>query len=381
MKRLALSLGLALAVVGFSGGIARAMPPFAQAYGVKCELCHTQVPQLNAYGRYVQRSGYASLDPHVLRTAFPIWVGEQLNYDSSVGNAGGSYKPQGGNLAIHAVGAIGNDITYHFQQWIWEDNGAGDLDTFWVAYNNLLHRDGHLFAGLIEAPGPSAYSQWADIAPFAPPEITVGEHVYQEDGNRWGAKLNYVKGDVDVEAGWLYANNGWSGFSNWANTDKTFQYKVAYASATNPFEIGLLGSRGSVPVSTGVDQYYTVGGYAQRDPTGYIPGALVLFQSGYDANPGADPNTGLSLGQAFSNGWTTELYDTFFKGRLFLSAREEWTQDGLGTFTNYGNVNASIVLAKYLRFYVQESMQNGQTPTWQYFLWLTTPVTKGPNGW
>ena len=34
---------------------AQAMPPFAQAYGVSCSLCHTQVPALNAYGRYIQR--------------------------------------------------------------------------------------------------------------------------------------------------------------------------------------------------------------------------------------------------------------------------------------------------------------------------------------
>ena len=54
---------------------AQAMPPFAQAYGVSCSLCHTQVPGLNAYGRYVQRTGYASLDPNVLRRALPVWIG------------------------------------------------------------------------------------------------------------------------------------------------------------------------------------------------------------------------------------------------------------------------------------------------------------------
>jgi hypothetical protein len=37
---------------------AMAMPPFAQAYGVQCNVCHTQVPALNTYGRYVQRTGY-----------------------------------------------------------------------------------------------------------------------------------------------------------------------------------------------------------------------------------------------------------------------------------------------------------------------------------
>jgi hypothetical protein len=376
MSRVARSFALAIVALVLSGGIARAMPPFAQAYGVNCDLCHTQVPTLNAYGRYVQRSGYASLDPHVMRSAFPVWVGEQVNYDSSTGY----YKPQGGNLAIHAVGAVGDDFTYHFQQWIWQNNQAGDLDTFWIAYNNVLHRDGHLFVGKYEVPGPSFYSQWADIAPFQANQITVGEHAWETDSNRWGGKLTYQKGDIDVEAGWAYSNAGWSGISDFAqDTDKTFQYKVAYAVPTNPFEIGLVGSRGGAPTSLGIDQYWSIGGYAQRDPTAYFPGLLVQFQNGYDAAPGADAN-GNPLPSAYSSGITTELYDTVFHGRLWLSAREEWTQDGLGTYTNYGYLNAGVTLYKYLRFYVQESMQNNQTPTWQYTLWLTAPVKKGPNG-
>lgn len=183
------SIGLAL---GVSARV-EAMPPFAQAYGVDCNTCHTQVPGLNAYGRYVQRTGYASLDPHVLHRAFPFWLGEQLNYDSTAPNT----TPQGGNVALHAVGGIGNDFTYHAQQWIWANNGAGDLDTLWLAYNNVLHRDGHIFVGKIESPGPSTYSMWTDIAPFSTPEMIVGEHAYQLDANRWGAKINFVRGNLD----------------------------------------------------------------------------------------------------------------------------------------------------------------------------------------
>ncbi len=45
---------------------AQAMPNFAQAYGIPCSYCHIQIPALNAYGRWVQRTGYAGLNPHVL---------------------------------------------------------------------------------------------------------------------------------------------------------------------------------------------------------------------------------------------------------------------------------------------------------------------------
>ena len=59
---------VAAAVIAFAmSDPARAMPNFAQAYGIKCSECHIQIPALNAYGRYVQRTGFAALNPHVLR--------------------------------------------------------------------------------------------------------------------------------------------------------------------------------------------------------------------------------------------------------------------------------------------------------------------------
>ena len=353
-------------------GRANAMPPFAQAYGIDCNTCHVQVPALNAYGRYVQRTGYASLDPHVLRRAFPLWVGEQVNYDST----GSTMKPQPGNLAVHAIGAVGNDFTYHAQQWIWSNNGAGDLDTLWLAYNNVLHRDGHLFAGKIEAPGPSSYSMWTDIAPFTTPEMVVGEHAYQLDANRWGGKLNYVHNNLDAEAGWMYDNSGWSGSSNFSNTDKTFLYKAAYANPVNPFEIGYLGSRGSVAVSTGIDQYSSWGGYLERDPVGAIPGVMVIYLRGHDLNPGADPNSGLQLGPATGSGLTTEIDETFFQQRLFLTARKEWQSDGMGNGTQMGLVDLSYRFTKYLRGYTEVYMSQNATPAWRYYLWWTVPIVQ-----
>src|SRR5579864_1206582 len=64
---------------------AMAMPVFAKAYGLQCSACHTMVPALNAYGRYVQRTGYASLNRDVLKEHSPFWIGEQVNGDSTGG--------------------------------------------------------------------------------------------------------------------------------------------------------------------------------------------------------------------------------------------------------------------------------------------------------
>ncbi|HTX60362.1 MAG TPA: hypothetical protein VMH02_11910, partial [Verrucomicrobiae bacterium] len=59
---IAIVFGIAIAAMAAP---AEAMPVFAQAYGVKCNVCHTQVPALNTYGRYIQRTGYAAMDPKV----------------------------------------------------------------------------------------------------------------------------------------------------------------------------------------------------------------------------------------------------------------------------------------------------------------------------
>jgi hypothetical protein len=371
--RLLLSLG---AVAGFATAVwlspkemqeAQAMPPFAQAYGVPCSLCHTQVPGLNAYGRYVQRSGYASLDPHVLARALPIWLGENTWYDSQ--DPAQPHYTQFGNLAIHAVGAFGSDFTYHFQQWIWQNDQAGDLDTFWVAYNNVFHRDGHLFFGKIEAPGPSPFSQWFDLAGFATPEITVGEHAYQLDANRWGAKINYIHGNLDAEAGWLGSGLGWGGLSDFSDdTDKTFQYKIAYATPISPLEFGVVGSNGTYPLAEGgVDRYRSMAGYVQRDPTNGFPGVLAMYQAAYDANPG------LGLGAASSTAATLEFYEPVLDKGL-VSVREEWTNDGLGTRIETGNVDFSYHILPFVHVYVEDAIAQHNVPEWRYMIWLTVPI-------
>lgn len=108
------------------------MPTFAQAYGVSCSTCHTQVPLLNAYGRYAQRTAYASLDRAVLARAIPAWIGESANYSSTAGSGTGTPRTSLGNLALHGAGYFASDATFHAQQWITQNNQSGGVDTLWV---------------------------------------------------------------------------------------------------------------------------------------------------------------------------------------------------------------------------------------------------------
>lgn len=349
----------------------RAMPPLAQAYGVSCSLCHTQVPALNAYGRYVQRTGYASLDPHVLRRSFPFWIGESANLDSTDGT--NPNKLVVGNVALHAVGYLGNDVTYHLHTWFTQNNQPGGVDTLWVAYNNLLHRDGHLFVGKIEAPGPSAFSQWHDLSSFSTPEIVVGEHAYELDANRWGAKFNYTRKALDLDVGWLGSGEDLGGVSNFSNgIDKTFSWHVGYGPPDRPWQVGYVGARGSWPVSDGsFDQYAATLLYAQRDSLHGFPGLLAFYQVAHDVN------AGVGLGPATSHATTFELMQPFLRDRAMFSLRKEYADDGLGTSQQSGVVDLSYMLGPYLRLYAESGIAQHSTPSWRYMLWWTTPL-RGP---
>lgn len=381
------ALFVALAIILMSR--AQAMPIFAKAYGVSCSTCHTVVPALNAYGRYVQRTGYASLNRDVLKTVVPFWIGEQVNGDSTggVSNITSTHTSSFGNLALHGAGYFAPDWTFHVQQWLLQNDDAGGvLDTAWVTYNNLFHRDGHLFLGKYEMPGPSPFSQWFDISAFATPEIAVGEHVYQLDANRWGGKLAYTHGALDAEVGWGGSGNGLisgADFSTVPGTDKTIQWKLASAHADQPLELGAYGSSGSYVVSTGaIDRYNSIAAYVQRDPVKGVPGVLGIYQLGHDSNPGLDVN-GSQLPASQSRAFTAELYEPVFNNNALFALRDEFTNDGLGTIAHSQNIDFAFNVPHmpYLHGYVEAGLGANSTtssggPTWRWLLWWTTPIAQ-----
>jgi len=345
----------------------QAMPPFAQAYGENCNTCHSTVPALNAYGRYVQRTGYASLDASIIHRVNPFWVGEQVTYNTRDANF--PNKIVLSNVSLHAAGLLGNDFTFHLHEWFVNDGEPGFTDTLWIGYNNLFHRDGHIVLGKIEPPGPSPFSQWFDLSGFATPEIVVGEHAYALDGNRWGTKLTYVHD-------WLVADVAYLGPSGDLNTatafdatsDRTFQWRAAYARPDRPIEAGVYGSTGSFPISDGTfDRYNSAAAYVQIDPQNYVPGVLTIYQVAYDPDPAAGaPATR-------SKAFTSEIYERLFDNRGMLGLRNEVTDNGMGTVTHSGNVDFELVImrritqrgAHGLFLSGEEGLTQGSTPGWK----------------
>jgi hypothetical protein len=396
---------------GFAAAIALAplaadaMPNFAQAYGLDCKACHTQVPALNSYGKFIQRSEYAAMDPAIVNKALPIWAGESINFDS---NNQGAFNPnaqkqnlepqwQVGNLAIHVDG-LSNDFSFHVQQWLWSNNQVAgyyaangtqgsDLDTAWVAYNGLFKGDGHILLGKAQLPSPSYFCFWMDQAAFAVPEIAVGQHTYQLDANRWGSKVVYTQKNYFAEAGYYYSDgNLGSAFTFTPPSGQTFEYRVGYASAKSPLTLEFYGANGSLPVQNvdvngnpyNVNDAYNAQGlslqYEQRSR--WQPGVLLLYQQTYDANPGQNMNPGnQNYGATKSIGYTLEPYWSPFKNwEATISARRQMTDDGLGDVVQSGNVDVNFRITKYLHAYAEAYLMQHSGPGWRYQLWWTTPI-------
>jgi len=356
-----------------------AMPPFAQAYGMDCQVCHSIVPALNAYGRYVQRTGYASLDPTTIHRAMPVWVGEQVLYDTS--NAAEPHQLIWGNLSVHAAGFIGTDWTYHFHGWIRANDGPGFYDTIWITDNNLLHRDGHLFLGKIEAPAPSPFSQFFDLTGFNTPAITVGEHTWPFATNRWGSKLAYTRNWLTAEVAYLGPSGdlgGTNGASDWgSSTEKTMQWRVVDSVGYKPLELGAYGGVGTFPTSDGmIDRYNGAALYAELDPTRGVPGMLAIYQRGQDGHAGA------GLGAATSTAYSAEVWEPLLDNQVIVAYRHEFTNDGLGTAAHFDYINGAWFVAHHvsdngangLILNLQATLNQGATPTWQGQLWYATTI-------
>jgi hypothetical protein len=346
----------------------QAMPEFAQATGLQCSACHTMVPLLNSYGRYVQRTGYAAISRDELDKTFPIWIGESLNYDSTAGAGTGTARYDFGNLAIHGIGYALPDVTYHAQVWVVQNGEPGGVDTLWAAYNHLGSENSHLFVGKILNPAPSIYSQDSDID---------------------GVKYAWVQKGLDLEAAYVTNSDDLNGFTDFAPGDKTFQYKMGYATPRSPIDFGVFGSVGTTPVSTGTDSYDSMAGYFQIDPTAKgRPGVFLVYQGQHDSNPGLNSNTGMAYPFVSSRGFSAEVLEQLFHGNLLLTFRHDFQDASVtGGTVNGNSINAAFNLpgTPYLHGYLETNLGGNSAlygasggPTWKGMLWLTVPLVLYP---
>jgi hypothetical protein len=410
MQRIAAGTIVAIALVTFVvRDRASATPVFAQAYGLACTACHAQVPVLNAFGRYVQRTGYAALSPQALKHAVPVFL-----FDT-----GSTYTHQNGQptritgpldrTILQANSALGPDVTYKIEQVAADAGQAGFLDQGWVAYNNLFDRSGHLFIGklaainLEEFGGPDILADVNDAGQSRVPGIAVGVHNYAFDYElgRWGAKFNEVRGKTLVQVAYLGNPSGTGSFGDAYDfsraADTSFQWRVAYADPAKPYEVGVFGESGAFGFSGSalvpgvhVDNYTVVAPYVSKDPRPGSPGFRLEYATATDSNPGelapAAPAGPLRPAGSTASSWMIgSVYQMVLHDHGVVSMTYYHTNQALGEtgFTGIvaptapatgGGPAFSYAINPYTRIYTAVYVAQNQRPAFAVTAWFTPPL-------
>jgi hypothetical protein len=395
---------------------ASSTPVFAQAYGLQCSACHTQMPFLNSFGRYIQRTGYHALSPDALKHAFPVFLLDaRTGYGYQAGLPSKAYTVIGpGNTTdVYAVGALGPEFTYHVEQWLQYLGQPGFLDETWLAYHGIANHNGHLYVGKLAAlnidenEAPFVLRDINDSSLTLP--VTAGVHDYalDETGSRWGFRYNQFVGRFVGQVQYVGAPSGTSSFNrayDFSTTnggDRSLQWRAAYADPAHPWEVGVFGENGTLSwtgTTSGTqlshDNYTLVGPYVMKDPRPGSPGFRLQYAATSDSNPGfLTTPSGSAIGPGRSNGsyMVGSVYELFVQNRLMANVTYFHTNmpfsplgpPGAPITTGFiqktgpetaGSAGLSYAITPYVRVFAAGTTVTNQRPYWDVLVWITPPL-------
>jgi len=411
-RAFATCVSLATALVLFVGRErGMATPVFAQAYGLACTACHTQIPMLNAFGRYIQRTGYAALNRKTLQHAVPVFLFDvgtgytHQNGDPASDKVTGPFR----STLLQANSYLSPDITYKIEQFMVVGGQAGFLEQGWLAYHNLFDHAGHLFLGKVPAInldefGAAVLAEVNDAGQGRLPGVDVGVHNYALDyvGGRWGAKFNFVRGKTLAQVAYLGNATGAGSFADAYDysrgADKSLQWRIAYADPAKPYEIGVFGETGALGFSGSailpglhVDNYNVVTPYINKDPRPGSPGFRLEYATATDSNPGYVAPAASAVGpvaqaSSTSSSWMIgSAYQMVLHDHGMVNLTYYHTNQALGEigFTGLvqptgpqtgGGPGFSYAINPYTRVYTSVYVAQNQRPAFSVVMWLTPPL-------
>ena len=177
---------------------AGAVPIFAQRYGFRCFVCHTVVPELNAFGEQFMRSGF-NIPGAPRKGYFPLVLRFQENY------IGYLKPPQGGSFNGQAIaisaGNFGGDQSFsYFARYFFGSQGApGSL--YYGYVQHVAPASGYFErAGLWNLPLIQNATQRLDtITPQLAYTYTVGHNSANFANPRWGVLFGRRTDWQDIE--------------------------------------------------------------------------------------------------------------------------------------------------------------------------------------
>jgi hypothetical protein len=407
---------VACCVFGERAQPASPTPVFAQAYGLQCSACHTQMPFLNSFGRYVQQSGYSALNPEALKHALPVFLLDaRTGYGYQAGLPTKSYAvtAPGNTTDVYAVGALGPEFTYHVEQWLWYVGQAGFLDETWIAYHGIAKHSGHLYAGKLAAlnidenEAPFVLRDINDSSYTLPVASGVHDYALDETGARWGVRYNQFFGKFVGQVQYVGAPSGMSSFgraydfSTTNGGDHSLQWRAAYADPARPWEVGVFGESGTlgwtgtmIGTQTYRDDYTLVGPYVMKDPRPGSPGFRLQYAATSDSNPGyvtSASGSPIAAGRANGSYMVGSLYQLFVENRLMGNLTYFHTNmpyapvgpPGAPITTGFietsgpetaGSAGLSYEITPYVRVFAAGTTITHRKPYWDVLLWITPPL-------
>lgn len=195
----ALALAFAIFALSQTCDRAEAIPIFAQRYRLQCGVCHSVLPELNAFGRSFRAHGYRLALPKHGTTVVAIRY--QLEYEVTPA-AGNKRFEQGGVILANAdFGGISAFVHYT----LGADGGPGGLYLGYLstynAHTRSLYRAGLFELPLAQSPG----QRLDDLQQYGYYGTHVGLNDLALAAPRWGLQIERtagaIVGDVTLSTG------------------------------------------------------------------------------------------------------------------------------------------------------------------------------------
>lgn len=194
-----LRLGLAAALIALALGLSQprtseAIPIFAQRYHFSCEVCHSVMPELNAFGNAFRDRGYR-LPPSLPRHGTTVVaLRYQLEYEKDPSSGARRFTPGAVLLSNFDAGEISAFLHYNLGA---QGGPSGLYLGFLSLYNertNSLYRAGQFELPLPHSPG----QRLDDLAPYGYETTHVGLNDLTLSSPRIGLQAQRAFGKTSV---------------------------------------------------------------------------------------------------------------------------------------------------------------------------------------
>ena len=185
---------LGFMLTAFAFAPAQAIPIFAQRYQMRCDACHSVLPELNAFGNAFRNSGYRLPAPKHGTTVLAIRY--QLEYEKDPAAGSRRFTPGGVVLGGEEIGAVNAFMHYN----LGAGGGPSGLYLGYLAIYNAhtksLYRGGLIELPLMQSPG----QRLDDLAAYGYYGTHVGLNDLPLSSPRWGLQIERTVGSTRLDA-------------------------------------------------------------------------------------------------------------------------------------------------------------------------------------